>query len=220
MIDFGTIAKNKTEARESPILWFPGVDDYFQYQVDGTGVITATAMYLYENGTDVSSTKLTGSLSVSGRVIKSKTISSLIGGSNYKVYLYFTDGGISMVHEISIYCPKLGVNPSHYPLAQQRWRLKEAPILIYPGQSFLASISVDGEGTLASPTMYIYKGTNDDSANSLASDTMTVTGRTIQLKTIQNLVGGTNYILYVFFTDNGRSTVRYAEIICPKLGER
>lgn len=220
MMDFGTIAKNRTEARESPLLWFPGVDDYFQYQVDGTGTIAPTAMYLYENGTDVSGTKLSGTLSVSGRVIKSKIISSLVGGSNYKVYLYFTDGGVEAVHEVSIYCPKLGVNPSHYPLAKTRWRIKEAPILIYPGQTFPSSLSIDGEGTISAVTQYIYKGTVDDSANALASETITVTGRNITLKTVQNLSGGQNYLMYVFFTDNGRSTCRYAEIICPKLGER
>jgi hypothetical protein len=220
MIDFGMIGKNKTEARESPILWFPGVNDYFQYQVDGTGSITAQSMYLYENGVDVSSTKLSGSLSVSGRVIKSKVISSLVGGNIYKVYFYFTDSGVQYVHEVSIYCPKLGVNPSHYPLAHNTMRIKDAPILIYPGQVFTASMSVEGNGVIASPTMYVYKGLNDDSANALSSDAIVVTGRNIQLKSIQNLSGGTSYLLYVFFTDDGRSTCRYAEIICPKLGER
>lgn len=220
MIDFGTIAKNRTEARESPILWFPGVDDYFQYQVDGTGSITPLSMYLYENGVDVSSTKLSGSLSVSGRVIKSKTISSLVGGSTYKVYLYFTDGGIQTVHEISIYCPKLGVNPSIYPLAHGRWRIKESPVLIYPGQTVSMSLAIDGEGEITNVSQYIYKGMNDDSANTLANETITVNDRTISLKTIQNLSGGTNYMMYVYFTDAGRKTCRYMEIVCPKLGER
>lgn len=220
MIDFGTISKNKTEARESPLLWFPGVDDYFQYQVDGTGEITPTAMYLYENGNDVSGTKLSGALSVSGRVIKTKTISSLVGGNTYKTYLYFSESGVATVNEVSIYCPKMGVNPSHYPLSASRWRIKEAPILIYPGQSFPASLSIDGKGTISGVTQYIYKGTVDDSANALASEDITISERNITLKTIQNLSGGTNYLMYVYFTDNGRSTCRYAEIICPKLGER
>ena len=220
MIDFGTISKNKTEARESPLLWFPGVDDYFHYQVDGTGEITPTAMYLYENGNDVSSTKLTGSLSVSGRVIKSKTISGLVGGNTYKVYLYFTDGGIGAVHEVSLYCPKMGVNPSHYPLAQGRWKIKESPVLIYPGQELATSLSIDGEGVITNVTQYVHKGTNDDSANTLADEDIVVTGRNIVLKTIQNLSGGTNYMVYVYFTDSGRNTCRYLEVICPKLGER
>ena len=220
MTDFGMVAKNKTEARESPILWLPGVDDYFHYQVDGTGAIVATAMYLYENGADVSATKLTGSLTQSGRVIKTKVLSSLVGGSTYKVYLQFTDNGIDNVHEVTIYCPRLGVNPSTYPLAKNQWRIKEAPILIYPLQSYPITLQIDGSGTLASPTMYIYKGMVDDTANVLASDTIVVTGRSITLKRIENLSGGNNYLLYVFFTDNGRPTARYAEIICPKLGER
>lgn len=220
MLNFGTIAKNKTEARESPVLWFPGVDDYFQYQVDGTGSITPTAMYLYENGTDVSGTKLTGSLSATGRVIKTKTISSLVGGNNYKVYLYFTDTGVATVHEMAIFCPKMGVNPSNYPLAYQKWKVKDSPLLMYPGQTLYASLSVEGQGAISSVTQYIYKGVNDDSANSLSSDTIVVTGRNITLKAIQNLTGGMNYLMYVYFTDEGRRTCRYLEIICPKLGER
>jgi hypothetical protein len=220
MIDFGTVSKNKTEARESPILWLPGVDDYFHYQVDGTGSIVATAMYLYENGTDVSATKLSDALSQSGRVIKTKKISGLVGGSSYKVYLQFTDNGIDNVHEVTIYCPRLGVNPSNYPLAKNQWRIKESPILIYPLQSYPITLQIDGNGTLASATMVVYKGMVDDSANVLASDTIVITGRSITLKRIENLSGGNNYLLYVFFTDNGRESARYAEIICPKLGER
>lgn len=220
MTDFGAIARNRTEARESPVLWFPGVDDYFQYQVDGSGTIMPTAMYLYENGVDVSATKLSGSLSVSGRVIKSKTISSLVGGNTYKAYLYFTDGGLEVVHEVTIYCPKLGVNPSHYPAVQDKWKIKESPILIYPGQAFQSTLSIEGEGTISGVTQYVYKGTVDDSANVLASDDIVVSDRNISLKTVQNLSGGQTYLMYVFFSDNGRNTCRYAEIICPKLGER
>jgi hypothetical protein len=73
---------------------------------------------------------------------------------------------------------------------------------------------------LANATMVVYKGMVDDSANVLASDTIVITGRSITLKRIENLSGGNNYLLYVFFTDNGRESARYAEIICPKLGER
>lgn len=217
MNDFGAIAQNRTEARESPLLWFPGVDDYFRYQVDGTGSITATAMYLYENGIDVSSTKLSGSLSTSGRVIKSKVISSLVGGSRYKVYLQFSDSGIDTMHEITLFVPKLGVNPSQYQLANNKWRIREAPILIYPGQSLVSTLTIQGVGEITSASMYLYKGINDDSANTL-SGTVTATGRQIQLKTISGLSGGQTYLMYVYFTDNGRSTCRYAEIICPKLG--
>jgi hypothetical protein len=218
--DFGTIARNITECRESPLLWLPGVDDYLQISIAGTGTLASPTMTLWENGADVSATKLTGSMSIptGSRVIKTKVFTALVGGSNYKAYISFTDSGVATVRELTLIVPKLGVNPSKFPLAHNLLRIAESPILIYPGQSFNGQVVIDGQGTIgASPTMSIYKGLSDDSANVL-SDSLSVSGRTITLKTISGLSGGSDYIFYVYFTDGGKSTVRYGEIICPKLG--
>ncbi len=219
--DFGTIAKNVTECRESPYLCIPGADDYFQIDVEGTGTLASPTMLLYENGKDVSATKLTGAMSIpaGSRVIKTKVITSLVGGSNYKVYIFFTDDGVPQVREVTLVCPKLGVSPSVYPLAKNNLRVAESPFMIYPGQAPTFQLVIDGQGDIgATPTMLVYKGTSNDSANVL-SGVLSVTGRTITLKTIGSLTGGAQYIAYVFFTDAGRNTVRYFEILCPKLGE-
>lgn len=218
--DFGTIAKNITECRESPLLWIPGVDSYLQIDVEGSGTLASPTMVLYENGTDVSGTKLTGAMSIptGSRVIKTKTIASLIGGSRYKAYIYFTDDGVAQVRHLTIICPKLGVNPSRYPMAKNRFRVMQSPIQIFPGQSATYQIVIDGQGTIgASPTMLLFKGTSEHSG--LLTGSLSVAGRTITLKTIGGLSGGSEYIAYVYFTDNGKNTVRYFEIICPKLGE-
>jgi len=220
MFDFGTIATNLTECRESPLLWLPGVDDYLQVSIKGTGTLASPTMALYENGIDVSGTKLTGSMSIptGSRTIKTKTIQSLIGGSIYKAYISFTDDGIAQVRELSIVCPKLGVKPSNYPLAHNTLRIAESPVLIYPGQSTTFQIAIDGQGAIgASPTMNMYKGVTDDSANVL-SGSMSVSGRTITLKTISGLSGGSDYLGYVWFVDGGKNTARYFELIVPKLG--
>jgi len=218
--DFGTIAQNITECRESPLLWLPGVDDYLQISVAGTGTLASPTMALYENGIDVSATKLTGSMSIpaGSRVIKTKVFASLVGGSNYKAYVLFTDDGVFTVRELTIICPKLGVNPSVYPLAHNNLRIAESPILVYPGQSFTGQVVIDGQGPIgASPTMSIYKGTANESA-SLLSNSLSVSGRAITLKTMSGLAGGAEYLFYVFFTDNGKNTARYGEILVPKLG--
>jgi hypothetical protein len=218
--DFGTISTNITECRESPLLWLPGVDSYVQISVDGEGTIASPTMTLYENGIDVSATKLTGSMVVpSGiRVIKTKTFASLIGGNNYKAYISFTDDGVPQVRELTLIVPKLGVNPSRYPLAQNNLRVSESPVMIYPGQSVAFQIVIDGQGEIgASPTMAIYKGTSDESAN-LLSGALAVSGRAIILKTIIGLTGGSEYLVYVYFTDGGKNTARYLEILTPKLG--
>jgi hypothetical protein len=215
--DYGSLATNITEARLSPFLMFPGVDVAWSIRIDGTGTLSATSMALYENGQDVSGTKLSGSLSVSGRVIKCKTITGHIGGTRLRAFLYFTDDGVSEVREFTVIVPRLGEKPSNYPGALDIYRAMESPLMIYPGQSQPYELIIDGQGTIgASPTMNVYKKYTDDSATVL-SGSMLVTGRTITLKTIGSLSGGSEYIGYVFFTDKGKSTVRYFEIICPKL---
>lgn len=218
--DFGTIANNITEVRESPLLWLPGVDDHLQIHIAGSGTLASPTMVLYENGRDVSATKLTGSMDIpaGSRVIKTQTFTGLVGGSQYKVYIRFTDGGVSQARELTLIVPKLGVNPSHYPMAHNRLRVAESPVLIYPHQPQTFQLVIDGQGDIgASPTMSIYKGTTDVSADCL-SGAMSVIGRTITLKTIINLSGGAEYLVYVYFTDGGKNTVRYFEVLCPKLG--
>jgi hypothetical protein len=155
-------------------------------------------------------------MSVTGRVIVCKSFSGLVGGNTYKYYVRFTDGGASQVREGTIICPKNGVNPSTYPSALNWWRVNEAPILMYPSQTVTDTLSVDGEGTLASPTMSLYKKTTDVSSTNL-SGSMSVSGRTITLKSISGLTSG-EYIAYVYFTDGGVATARYFEILVPKLG--
>ena len=214
--DFGTVSKQNTSVNENPILWLPGVDAPLSLQVKGTGTLASPTMELYENGRDVSSTKLTGVMSVTGRVIVCKSFSGLVGGNTYKYYVRFTDGGASQVREGTIICPKNGVNPSTYPSALNWWRVNEAPILMYPSQTVTDTLSVDGEGTLASPTMSLYKKTTDVSSTNL-SGSMSVSGRTITLKSVSGLTSG-EYIAYVYFTDGGVATARYFEILVPKLG--
>lgn len=222
--NFGTVATNDTEVAESPLLWLPGVDGKLSIFIAGTGTLASPTMTLYENGVDVSSTKLSGSLSIEtgGRVIITKTFTNLVGGSVYKYYIYFTDGGFATVREGTLAVPKLGVKPSWYaPNAVDRLKVLQSPLIVYPSQSLQAQLTVDGEGVIEAsspaPTMYIYKGTTDDSSNSL-SGSLSVSDRTITLKSIGSLSGGSEYIWYCYFTDNGKATVRYGEIICPKLG--
>lgn len=213
--DFGTVSKQNTSVNENPILWLPGVDAPLSLQVKGTGTLASPTMELYENGRDVSSTKLTGVMSVTGRVIVCKSFSGLVGGNTYKYYVRFTDDGASQVREGTIICPKNGVNPSTYPSALNWWRVLDAPLLIYPSQSVTDTLSIDGEGTIENVTMSLYKKTADASSN--LSGSMSVSGRTITLKTISGLTSG-EYIAYVYFTDGGTATARYFEIIVPKLG--
>lgn len=216
--NFGTVAQVSNEVRESPLLWLPGVDGRIGVQVDGSGTLASPTMALYENGVDVSATKLSDSLSVSGRVITSKIMSSLVGGSTYKYYISFTDGGLAQVREGTILCVKLGTRPSSYPALVDRLKASESPLLIYPGQSVTYSMVIDGQGVLDTPTMSIYKvNTGTDLASTLLSGSMSVTGRTITLKTISGLSSG-EYLAYVFFNDNGKATARYFEILSPKLG--
>lgn len=214
MFDFGTVSKQHQEVRESPLLWIPGVDSSISVQIDGEGEVTNASMVLYENGRDVSSSLLTGSISISGRVITTKVFQNLVGGNTYKYYLYFSDDGLRSVVEGTIVCVKLGVKPSTYPGLIDRLKVSESPILVYPNQDYNATIQIDGQGEIDNVTMAAYRKT---SVANVLSGTVTVTNRNIGLQTIENLTPG-EYIVYVYFTDDGKETVRYLEILCPKLG--
>lgn len=214
--DFGTVSKQQREIRESPLLWIPTVDSSLSVQVDGEGTIADASMVLYENGTDVSGTKLTSSISISGRVITTKIFTDLVGGNNYKYYIYFQDDGLRSVVEGTIVCVKLGVKPSNYPGLIDRYRVSESPVLVYPNQDYNATIQVDGQGEIDNVTISAYRKTTLVTSTVL-SGTTTVTNRNIGLQTISNLTPG-EYIIYVFFTDDGKETVRYLEVLCPKLG--
>lgn len=62
-----------------------------------TPTITSDAtllMYVYKNGTDYTSTYTTGSMSVSGDTITTKTFQSLVGGDALHVTVFATVNGI------------------------------------------------------------------------------------------------------------------------------
>jgi len=217
--DFGTIAKGNIDVLEGPVLQFPGIATYYQIQVKGTGTLASATMVLYDGNTDISSTNLTGSLSIpsGSRVIKTKVITGLTGGKEYRATVYFTDGGIGTARQFRVICPKLGVNPSRYQFSLDRFRIAEAPLIVLPGQSYSSTLTIAGYGVISAESMVVYKGTSDDSATVLSGST-SILNRVITLKTISGLSGGSEYIAYVFFTDGDKQTVRYFEIICPKLG--
>jgi hypothetical protein len=155
---------------------------------------------------------------VNGRRIITKTFTGLKGGVEYGAAFYFSDGGVGTSRLANIICLKYGVNPSHYQQTDYlKYRIEESPIMILPGQTFTASVTIAGYGVLSNPTMSVYKGTRNVSADVL-SGSMSISERTITLKPIANLVGGNKYLLYLLFQDDGKNTWRYAEILCPKIG--
>ena len=95
--DFGMVSSNSLEVLESPLTLLPGMEPTFSVNVAGTGTIDTTGitspMKLYKGTKDVSSTNLTGSVSISGRTITCKTITGLTPG-DWVFYLYFNDGGV------------------------------------------------------------------------------------------------------------------------------
>lgn len=60
-------------------------------------------MFVYKNGTDVTSTFTTGSMSVSGDTITTKTLTGLIGGDELHVSIFATvDGEFGCVAEFPL----------------------------------------------------------------------------------------------------------------------
>jgi len=91
--DFGMVSSNSLEILESPLSLLPGVEPLFSVNIGGTGTIDTPTMKLFKGTKDVSTTNLTGSMSVSGRSIVCKKIVSLTAG-DWVFYIYFNDGGV------------------------------------------------------------------------------------------------------------------------------
>lgn len=105
--DFGQVASNSLEILESPLTLLPGVEPVFSIHVAGSNVLDTPTMALYKGTKDVSSTNLSGSMSISGRAIICKKIISLTPG-DYVFYVSFNDGGIATVRFCRFYVGKLG----------------------------------------------------------------------------------------------------------------
>lgn len=91
--DFGMLPSNSLEILESPITLLPGMEPIFSVTVAGSGTIDTPTMKLYKGSKDVSSTNLSGSMSVSGRTIVLKKLITLTPG-DWVFYIYFNDGGV------------------------------------------------------------------------------------------------------------------------------
>lgn len=95
--DFDMVSSNNLEILESPLTMLPGQEPVFTVVVAGSGTIDVsgitTPMKLYKGTKDVSATNLTGSVSISGRAITCKKITTLTPG-DWVFYLYFNDGGV------------------------------------------------------------------------------------------------------------------------------
>lgn len=105
--DFSMVPTNSLEILESPLTLLPGVEPVFSVEIAGTGTIDTPTMKLYKGTKDVSSTNLTGSMSVSNRTILCKKITTLTPG-DWVFYIYFNDGGIATERFCRFYVGKEG----------------------------------------------------------------------------------------------------------------
>lgn len=96
---FGQVATNKLEIIESPLTILPGMEPVFSVTIAGSGTLDVsgitTPMKLYKGTKDVSSTSLSGSVSIpsGSRTFVCKKIVSLTPG-DYAFFIYFNDGGV------------------------------------------------------------------------------------------------------------------------------
>ena len=91
---FDQVTSNRLEVLESPLSLLPGMQPLFTVTIAGSGTIASPTMKLFKGSKDVSATNLTGSMSVTGRAITCKQITSLTPG-DWVFYIYYTDGGIA-----------------------------------------------------------------------------------------------------------------------------
>lgn len=105
--DFGMVSTNSLEVLESPIALLPGMQPVFTIAIAGSGTIDTPTMKLYKGTKDVSSTNLTGSMTVSARSVTCKKLTSLTPG-DWVFYIYFNDDGIATQRFCRLYVSKEG----------------------------------------------------------------------------------------------------------------
>lgn len=105
--DFGMVPTNSMEILESPLTLLPGVEPVFSVDIAGSGTIDTPTMKLYKGSKDVSSTNLTGSMSVTNRTIVCKKITTLTPG-DWVFYIYYNDGGVASGRFCRFYVSKEG----------------------------------------------------------------------------------------------------------------
>jgi hypothetical protein len=106
--NYNTIAVNSPYVNESPLVFFVGSTAIFNFNYLGSGTLSSPSNALYRNKEDVSATYLSGSTTVSGRIITTKTATFTLPG-DYELYVTVTDGSIVRVKALRILVRKLGV---------------------------------------------------------------------------------------------------------------
>jgi hypothetical protein len=105
---YNSIAINQVFVNESPMVFIVGSTPIFNAVWLGTGTLTLPVNTLYRNKEDVSSTLLSGTTTVSGRIQTSKLATLSIPGE-YELYFQVTDGSIIRIKALRILVRKLGV---------------------------------------------------------------------------------------------------------------
>jgi hypothetical protein len=105
---FNTIAINQVFVNENPMVFWIGSSPIFNINWLGSGTLTSPVNTLYRNKEDVSSTYLSGSTTVSGRVQTTKQATFSVAGE-YEFYFQVTDGGMVRIKALRILIKKLGV---------------------------------------------------------------------------------------------------------------
>lgn len=101
-------------------------------------------------------------------------------------------------------------------VASNTLEVLESPISLLPGMEPVFALHVEGSGTLASPTMKLYKGTKDVSVTNLTGS-MSVSDRSIVWKKMVSLTPG-DWVAYIYFTDGGIATARFCRFHVGKEG--
>jgi len=159
-ISFNSLVANErviqlVEGEETP-LWFYLRDD--DASLTDAGNLGMT--FVRQNGqSDLTSTYFTGSMSISGKVVKTKTTTGLKAGMYYLTVNATVNGNKRVVASVWVHVIKksgVGVRP---PLlvSENRWRLQEGTLVPFRFTLPMKPTIADG-GTLA---MYFYKNNTD-----------------------------------------------------------
>jgi hypothetical protein len=103
--------KNNTGSRwvvQSPLSWKAGMSGTLVFAYPGATTVTSPVFKTYKNGTDTTSTNVSGAASASGNVVTTGTVSALVGGERYIGELTAVVDGFTLVDAVMIIVTKAG----------------------------------------------------------------------------------------------------------------
>ena len=186
---------------ESPQYMIEGETTPFVITYRGVTTVSSPTNTLYLDGSDVSSTSLSGSTTASGNVVATRSITAVAGPNRYILAVAATADAQTQINKLLVI-----VGDPADESGGTGW-VQEGPQWAVEGESLTLSITLQGAMSISgTPTAKAYKDGTDVTSTNLTG-ACSVSGLTITLPVLAAITGG-RYVLAVTASVDGRTEIK------------